>query len=349
MPASHSLLLAGFGFALALVVAAGATRIVLGHLRRNRILDVPNIRSSHAVPTPRGGGWGLVGAVVLASAVLVPFTPGNGWMTGLAAALVIAVWMSWRDDLGGLAVGQRLLGHYAASGCALAAVLASGGPLLDALAPGAGVPLWLYPAGLVVLTGYVWFVNLYNFMDGIDGISALQTLSVLGGIAGISAAAGSSEPVLVVYPMIVAGAAVGFLLWNWPPAKVFLGDVGSIPLGLWVGFFLLSFAAHGFVAPAVILPLYYIADATGTLAWRLARGEKVWQAHRSHWYQQSALAIGHRATVLVVLGGNAGLIALAFAALFEPLAATAAAMVWTATVLGVMSLCARHGSRLPAP
>lgn len=338
------LLLAGGGFVLALCISLVATRVVLGHLRRRNVLDIPNERSSHVIPTPRGGGWGVVIGTIGASAVLLAFTPDAAWAAGLGAAVLIVVILSWRDDLGGLPVRVRLAAQFAAAGIALAALFWTGAPYLDSIATyGTSATAVLLLAAPIVLTGYVWFINLYNFMDGIDGISAIETGSVLIAMAAIATHAGAAVPVLVIYPLICAGATLGFLAWNWHPAKVFLGDVGSVPLGILVGFFLLAFAGHGFLVPAMILPLYYIADATVTLLRRLLRGDKVWQAHRTHWYQRAARSIGHRNTVLIVLAGNAGLALLAFFALSQPLAAFALALVWTSLLLGLLSHLAKTG------
>lgn len=336
------LLLAGGGFVLALCISLVATRIVLGHLRRRNVLDIPNERSSHVIPTPRGGGWGVVIGAIGASAILLPFTPDAVWAAGLCVAVLIAVVLSWRDDLGGLPVRVRLAVQYATAGIALAALFQTGAPYLDTLATfDTSATAVLVLAAPIVLTGYVWFINLYNFMDGIDGISAVETGSVLIAMAAIAVYAGAAVPVLVIYPLICAGAALGFLAWNWHPAKVFLGDVGSVPLGIIVGFFLLAFAGHGFLVSAMILPLYYIADATVTLLRRLMRGEKIWQAHRTHWYQRAAQAIGHRKTVLIVLAGNIGLAFLALFAVSQPLVAFALALVWTASLLGLLSHLAK--------
>ncbi len=123
-------------------------------------------------------------------------------------------------------------------------------------------------------------------MDGIDGISSVETVSI--GI-GITILAGSLgwESLGQTYSLVLAGAATGFLWWNWQPARVFLGDVGSVPLGFLLGWLLLNLAANGYWLQALILPLYYIADATLTLLERLIRRKKIWEAHRDHYYQQA--------------------------------------------------------------
>jgi len=343
MTAPFSLLpLAGGGFVLGAIASFVATRIVLGQLRKRNLLDIPNERSSHTSPTPRGGGWGVVAGAAASWVLVGPFLESGPWMLGLGLAVAIAIVLSWRDDLGGLSVRVRLATQFAAAAAALAALAQTHVPYSMAeaaaiLAPGLPVVLVLFVGLPIVLTGYVWFVNLYNFMDGIDGLTAIETLCVLIGIAAVALAAGKANPLLVAYPLIVAGAASGFLAWNWHPAKVFLGDVGSVPLGLVVGFFLLALAAYGNPVSAVILPLYYIADATLTLLRRLAGGAKPWQAHRTHWYQRAAAAVGHRKTVLVILAGNGGLVGLSLLALTHPLAALATALIWTAMLLRILS------------
>lgn len=352
-PQENLLLLAGGGFVLALLVSLVATRMVLAILRRRNLLDIPNERSSHKIPTPRGGGWGIVIGATLASLVILPFIEAANanlpWVTGLAVAILIAVILSWRDDLGGLPVRVRLLAQSAAVACALTALFWTGAPYLQPDVDfGLSRSLLIILGMPILLIGYIWFVNLYNFMDGIDGISAIETIAVLTGMVGIAVSDGNSSPVLVVFPLIFVGAAIGFLVWNWHPAKVFLGDVGSIPLGIAVGFFLLTFAAHGYLFSAMILPLYYIADATFTLFLRFRRGEKVWEAHRSHWYQRAALMVGHKKTVLTILAGNAGLVVLAYLALDYPVPAFAIALGWTLLLLGLLARFARPADSLNA-
>jgi UDP-N-acetylmuramyl pentapeptide phosphotransferase/UDP-N-acetylglucosamine-1-phosphate transferase len=218
----------------------------------------------------------------------------------LAAALPLAM-ISWADDLSPVPPLPRL----AAQALAAAVALLSMPP--DALV----FQGWLPPVADRLLAGValVWFVNLYNFMDGIDGITGVQTLAIGLGLAAVGWAAGVADPAKAVdpaYALALAGAALGFLAWNWYPAKVFLGDVGSVPLGYLAGWLLLQAAGNGYWLPALILPLYYLADATITLGRRLARGEKVWEAHRQHFYQQAVRRLGrHDQVVLAVLAAVA--------------------------------------------
>jgi UDP-N-acetylmuramyl pentapeptide phosphotransferase/UDP-N-acetylglucosamine-1-phosphate transferase len=176
-------------------------------------------------------------------------------------------------------------------------------------------PIWLPPA--IVFAGlgllWVWFVNLYNFMDGIDGITGVETAAIGLGVALVAALAiAPGELPLVPAGLALAGAGLGFLALNWSPARVFLGDVGSVPLGFLAGALLLALAASGQPAAAAILPAYHLTDATLTLLRRALAGEAVMQAHRSHAYQR-AVQRGLRAdqVCLRLIGLNAMLIALA--------------------------------------
>ncbi len=287
-------------FAASLSGTAGAVRL----LRRRAILDHPTGRSSHAEPTPRGAGLAVVPVLIAAWLVIGLGAPGGPWdmVIVCACALGIAA-LSWLDDLKGLPAAWRLLGQAAAVAVVLAAAPGRGPyfagllpPVLDALA-----------AGLV----WLWFVNLFNFMDGIDGIAGTETACVGGGVALAGAVAGA-DGALPFYGLTAAAAALGFLWWNWQPARIFLGDVGSVPLGFLLGWLLLSLAARGHWAAALILPLYYLADATLTLMRRALRGERVWRAHREHYYQRAVQrGLSHAAVVRAVLAANVVLAALA--------------------------------------
>jgi UDP-N-acetylmuramyl pentapeptide phosphotransferase/UDP-N-acetylglucosamine-1-phosphate transferase len=300
------LLAAGLTVAIATWLATGA---VLRFLRRRAILDIPNPRSSHAVPTPRGGGIAVMAAIALAWAAAALTAGDAATLLVVALAASIAL-ISWLDDLRGLPVAFRLL--------AQAAAVAVGALLL----PGEGKVFqgWLAPGIDAVLAAFLWlwFVNLFNFMDGIDGIAGVEAATIGFGLMAVALAAGAPSAASY-YPLVVGAAALGFLKWNWPPARIFLGDTGSVALGYLLGWLLLGAAARGQWAAAAILPLYFLADATLTLLRRLAKGEKIWQAHRGHFYQQGSRRLGgHMPVVRAVLAGNAVLAALALLAALTP-------------------------------
>ncbi len=174
---------------------------------------------------------------------------------------------------------------------------------------------WLPPWLDLLAAGFtwLWFINLFNFMDGIDGIAGTESVSIGVGIAFLAvlhlAANGLGVGLLGI---TIAASALGFLWWNWQPARLFMGDVGSVPLGYLLGWLLLTLAAAGLWAPALILPLYYLADASWTLTRRLLRGAKVWQAHREHFYQRAVqTGRSHASVVRRVFLADIVLVALA--------------------------------------
>jgi UDP-N-acetylmuramyl pentapeptide phosphotransferase/UDP-N-acetylglucosamine-1-phosphate transferase len=167
---------------------------------------------------------------------------------------------------------------------------------------------------LVAGLAWIWFINLFNFMDGIDGIAGVEAACIGAGLFVVLQGLGSPAG-LGLIALATAGAALGFLWWNWQPARIFLGDVGSVPLGYLLGWLLLSAAAAGAWAPALILPLYYLADASLTLVRRLLRGERIWHAHRQHAYQRAVQGgMSHAQTVRIIAAGNLALIGLAVVA-----------------------------------
>ncbi|HEU0052694.1 MAG TPA: glycosyltransferase family 4 protein, partial [Longimicrobium sp.] len=246
------------------------------------VLDIPGHRSSHTVPTPRGGGLAIV-LVFLAGTALAGLAGWVQWRTAVALAgggAVIAL-VGWIDDHGGLAARWRALAHFAAAGWAV--FWLDGLPTLDLGTATARVGL--VGAAIAVL-GIVWVTNLYNFMDGIDGIAGGQAL--VAGVAGGALLWADGRSGLAGLAWLLAAASAGFLAWNWSPAKIFMGDVGSGVLGF-------TFAALAVASErAGSLPLMgwvlllgvFVFDATVTLARRVLRGESFHQAHRSHAYQR---------------------------------------------------------------
>jgi len=315
--------------ALVLVASFAGTGLVLRFLSDRAILDHPNERSSHTRPTPKGAGLAIV-PIVAAAWLWAGWATGNAHAApAIVGALALGA-LSWLDDLKGLSPLARLAGQaFAVAAVLFAAPLP--GPVFGGL-----LPHWLdlAAAGLA----WLWFVNLFNFMDGIDGIAGVETAALGLGTALVTVMAGL-PPAYLLYGVAVACAALGFLRWNWQPARIFLGDVGSVPLGFLLGWLLLALAAAGQWAAALILPLYYLADATVTLLRRGLRGEPVWRAHRQHFYQ---LAVGrglsHAEVAGHVLWVDIVLMALAVvAAGGRPemaLAAASAVVAWLLFFLG---------------
>ncbi|WP_431080203.1 MraY family glycosyltransferase [Pseudomonas thivervalensis] len=245
----------------------------------NSLIDQPNARSSHTIPTPRGGGVAIV--LSFLGALIVLFFLGVLPMRSVAALIgagsFVALNGFW-DDHVHLAARWRLLGHFVAAFWALYWV--------DGLAPfslfGLNIELGLF--GYVIAAFFlVWMLNLYNFMDGIDGIAGVEAISVCAGATLLYWLEGEAP----WEPLLLGGAVLGFLWWNYPPAKIFMGDAGSGFLGMTFGIFALQAAwisSNLFFAWLILLGVF-IVDATLTLIRRLLRGEKVYEAHRSHAYQ----------------------------------------------------------------
>lgn len=240
----------------------------------------PNARSSHKIPTPQGGGIAVVGAAlmtVMPAIVVLDLPPEfvRSFLMTACASVVLAV-IGAVDDIRPLPAGLRLLLQTAV----VAAVVVTSGIRI--------FPEWL-PISLeqaLLVFGGVWFVNLVNFMDGLDWITVAEMVPVTAAVAILGAMTG--EPFLTaIVAFSLCGALLGFAPFNKPVARLFLGDVGSLPIGLLVGWMLLQLAGAGALAAALLLPLYYLMDATITLLRRLARREKVWEAHRSHFYQKA--------------------------------------------------------------
>jgi len=308
-----------------LAVSWIATGRVLVWLRRGGVLDRPNERSSHTAPTPRGGGWGVMLTLLPAWIVvaLVLNDVERVWPVLVGAIALVVV--SWIDDRRGLGPGPRFATQI---GVVLLGLLSLPGdtPILP-LSP----PLWLDRT--IVAIGWLWMINLYNFMDGIDGLAGTETLGI--GLAfALLAIAGGLDPAAGLYAAAAAGAAAGFLRWNLPPAKLFMGDVGSVPLGYVLGWLCLTTAARGEWVAAALPPLYFVADATITLLRRAARRERVWEAHREHFYQRAVRAgRSHRAVTATIALADLILVGLTPIA---PEAPIAAGVLGVATVAALL-------------
>jgi UDP-N-acetylmuramyl pentapeptide phosphotransferase/UDP-N-acetylglucosamine-1-phosphate transferase len=271
-------------FALVFLVAA-ATSVGLILLLKPALaryaLARPNARSSHKIPTPQGGGIAVVAATfagVLAGAALASIAPDMlRALWPLAAAVVLLAAVGAGDDIFHIPVGPRLILQFVAVGLVVAA-LPDDARIIPRL------PWWFERAALLI--GGVYVVNLVNFMDGIDWMTVAEVVPVTAGLCALFWF-GALPLRDAIIAAALLGAVAGFAPFNRPVAKLFLGDVGSLPIGLLLFWLLLQLATRGHVAAALLLPLYYLADATVTLGRRLAKGENVLQAHRSHFYQRA--------------------------------------------------------------
>lgn len=286
--------------AVAILVVLLSTAVGTWLLRRyavaRQLMDVPNERSSHHVATPRGGGLAFV---VVYSVTLVWLIAGGygSWaaLTGLLGAGLLVAAIGFVDDHGHVAARWRLLAHGVAALWLLAWL---GMPLLSIagfeIAPG----WWGYVVFAVAL---VWLLNLFNFMDGIDGIAGVEAVSVCLGGALCYWLIG--RPYMSVPVVLLAFSVLGFLVWNWPPAKIFMGDAGSGFLGLMIGGLALQAALvdPGLLWCWLILLGVFAVDATFTLLRRLVSGHRIYEAHRSHAYQHAARRHGSHLPVTSVV------------------------------------------------
>lgn len=279
---------------------SGVASLVLTHfalkgLRRAQVMDNPNARSNHATPVPRGGGIAMISVILVLFAQIEIAWPI--WLCGVLLMLV-----SLADDLRGLSAKARFAVQFAVVLMVLPAVPS---PLP------AAVPMLL--AWIIMGFMWIWFINLTNFMDGIDGISAMQAIMQMLGIILLAATGAANLPAeLPVAAAIIAASALGFLRYNYAPAKLFMGDAGSIPLGFLIGYLLFWLAGEGYVAAALLLPAYYLTDATHTLLARALRGERIWQAHSQHAYQKAVRSgLSHTQVVKRITALNGLLVVLA--------------------------------------
>ena len=283
---------------LTFLLSLSLTALLRRYALARSLLDIPNARSSHSLPTPRGGGVAIVVSFCAALPLLwqAGLLATDALIALLGAGVLVAV-IGFIDDHQHIAARWRLLGHFTAAFWLLGWL----GGLPPLALPGFTLDCgWLgYPLGAVAL---VWLLNLYNFMDGIDGIASVEALTCCCSAALLYALYGPAEASLL--PLLLASAVAGFLLWNFPPAKIFMGDAGSGFLGILLGALLLQAAQlrPELLWSWLILLAVFIVDATLTLLRRLQRGEKLHEAHRSHAYQYASRYYGrHLPVTLAVL------------------------------------------------
>lgn len=261
-----------------LVLSAILCGIYRRFARAREILDTPNERSSHTQATPHGGGVALLTAFSLG--LLFAALLDGAWGREFVILSICAVALSTLgviDDIRGLSVRSRLLAYGMVCLCGAAAML-----------HGTDSQHGIHAIVLLLIAAFalLWSLNLYNFMDGIDGIAALQTIFACSAAAYLAWLSGHDHS-YVRYCLILAAAHGGFLLWNFPPARLFMGDAGSVPTGFLLAALAILGAVQGQLNPLcwVVLCAVFITDATWTLAWRIVTGQDFTQPHRLHAYQ----------------------------------------------------------------
>ena len=292
------------------------TRLWLAEIQRRGIYAIPNARSSHAVRTPTGGGLPVVILILLAWLILCwPLSWPNLVCLGAAVPLLA---VSWRDDQRPLAPITRFGVQIAAVAVCLAVLPGEARVLPKA------IPLALERLALGI--GWIWFINVFNFMDGIDGLASTEAAMIMLGFVLVARQSGMAWQNEVL-SLLIAGGALGFLAWNWSPARIFLGDSGSIPFGFLIGWLLIHLACAGAPVAALLLPLVFLSDASITLAKRLWRRERFWEPHREHYYQSPVKAgARHAAVVWKIAAVNVCLVGLALWSLKIPVTAALAGL-----------------------
>ncbi len=298
------------------IVAAAVSAaliVVLRPLLVRYALARPNARSSHREPTPQGGGIAVVAAALaalwLGAALSPPGFAASAQLPALTLAALVLALTGAVDDIRGLGAASRLVLQAIAVGAIVATLPASFNI----------IPQFPRPLELaILLLGGMWFVNLVNFMDGIDWMTVAEVVPVAAGVALLGLIGAAPAPAVLV-ALALLGGMIGFAPFNRPVARLFLGDVGSLPIGLMLGWILLLLAGRGHLVAALLLPLYYLADASITLGHRLLRRERVWEAHRTHFYQRATeRGFSVSEVVVRVFVLNVALAALALVSAIEP-------------------------------
>ena len=290
---TEEVLIIAFGFAAAWMGA----ELIRRNAEKLRLVQTPNERSSHTMPTPSGGGLGIAFAGTVCG-LLIDTSLFWPILASVSAAL-----LGLLDDRFGLSARVRLIVHFAL----IAMVLATVGPLPPLATPLGSVPS--VALGALLLVAGVWWLNLYNFMDGIDGLAASQAIFLCAGAATLAHLGTIPAELEAVswWAFAVAAASAGFLVLNWPPARIFMGDAGSNFLAVAIFSISMSLVAQGYLELPVfvILTALFVADATTTLIGRLRSGNSGFTAHRLHVYQKLSRRLGqHKAATLIYLAIN---------------------------------------------
>jgi UDP-N-acetylmuramyl pentapeptide phosphotransferase/UDP-N-acetylglucosamine-1-phosphate transferase len=286
------------------------TKYLINFLIKHQIIAQKNERTNHETPTPVGAGMVMIPIILVGWYIIAQQQEFNlPYFTTILCLATILLIISFFDDIRHISPIIRIITQIAIIIPAIIITNPEGmvfrgylPPLLDQIISGF---LWL------------WFVNLYNFMDGIDGITATETIFITVGIIILAIASKSLTllpiPDYILYlSIIILVTTLGFLPWNWHPAKIFLGDSGAVPLGFLIGFLLLKLAISGYLAAALILPAYYVADSSLTITKRLLRLEKIWLPHSKHFFQKSVRkGRNHSETVNLIRNTNIILIIIA--------------------------------------
>jgi UDP-N-acetylmuramyl pentapeptide phosphotransferase/UDP-N-acetylglucosamine-1-phosphate transferase len=315
-----------------IISCATLTRFAISFFTKLQILDIPNERRAHNRPTPRCGGTAIVLTLILGLALYDFITPNpHNLYSGFSIPLILAATISLFDDIKPIQPILRFIAH-----------LAIAAFVIDIYLP----PKTLFHNELPILIDYIMtiialtaFMNVYNFMDGIDGITSTQSIHLSMTIIILCLLHYNTiirVDLILSLSIITLGSSIAFLYFNWPPAKIFLGDVGSISLGLINGICLILIAAseQRLFLSAIIASLYYIADGGGTILIRLAKKEKIWLPHLNHFFQQAnRKGMNHKTICSKIALCNFILMMLSIGALYYPIISFAFALLTVMIIL----------------
>lgn len=298
------------------------TKYLIQFLSKKNITDIPNHRSSHQIPVPRGGGIAMVVSLLASLLLYIFYYQANCQLFYFISAVLLAATISFLDDISEVRISLRLLIQTIAVWLMMQAT-----PSYDHTVLLHFMPLWLEKA--CVGFGLLAFLNVYNFMDGIDGITASQTIHIATTTLLFYLLTPIDEPLVLVVAISLIAISLAFLCFNWQPAQIFMGDVGSISLGLICGWLLINLGLHGYLASTIIIPAYYFADGVFIVLRRLCKGEKIWEPHAQHFFQKAAKRNkSHAKIVKKIIIANFLLAMLSVIAITQPIIAITATTIF---------------------
>ena len=263
-------------FLMSFFISLITIKLSINFLSKTKTVDIPNKRSSHNMPTPKGAGLGIIATLFIVYYTFFPITD----FVFMGSILILTI-LSFINDNKQISIVFRLITQMTLT----IIILNFWPPLKNIILLNSIIPLWL--ENIIIFLLIIWIINLFNFMDGIDGISGIQCIIIGVGVGSSLYLSQEEYKLEHIFAGFITGASLAFLLWNWHPAKVFLGDAGSIPLGFINAILLLLLCKNGLWYVAIIINNYYFFDASITLLKRIKMKKKPWVAHKDHFYQKA--------------------------------------------------------------
>jgi UDP-N-acetylmuramyl pentapeptide phosphotransferase/UDP-N-acetylglucosamine-1-phosphate transferase len=264
-------------FIIPLLLSILITKPLIVFFKKKQIVDTPNQRTNHKIPTPRGGGLAILICTLICFTTIELQSHTNYYLIYLITAISICAAISLFDDIFNISIFLRICFQILAIYLTINSLPSYNTTILPYLS--------LTIEKTLIAVSLLGFINIYNFMDGIDGLAASQTIYIAIIVLIFSVINPQIDPSISYICLSIVGSCLGFLIYNWHPAKIFMGDVGSVTLGLICGWLLINLAIYGYIAAAIIIPGYYLADGITTILKRLVQKKKIWQAHSEHYYQ----------------------------------------------------------------